>query len=129
MTGNQYSDLIAQYILRRFGERGVIVYREVSIGKSIIGKNRKMDILVLSQDKKDAFAIECKYQGSQGTVDEKIPYTLNDMASLQMTGCVVYCGDGFSAGVTHMLEASELAAYCEPKSPDLETSASSRLKT
>lgn len=117
MTGNQFSDLIAQYILHRFGDRGVIVYREISIGKSIIGKNRKIDILVLDSDKEDAFAIECKYQATQGTADEKIPYTLDDIAALQMAGCVAYGGEGFSAGVTHMLEASELAAFCVPESP------------
>jgi hypothetical protein len=124
VTGHEYSDLIASYILFRYGQRGAVVYREVSVGKSIIGKNRKLDILVLAGD--DAYAIECKYQGSQGTAEEKIPYTLDDIAALQMGGCIAYAGDGFSPGVIHMLEASELAAYCLPAREDLAPTRSTR---
>jgi hypothetical protein len=123
VTGNEYADLIASYLVASFGGRGLAVYREVSIGKSIIGKNRKLDILVLAEPR--AFAIECKYQESQGTADEKIPYTLADLAALQMAGCVTYAGAGFSPGVIHLLEASELAAYCLP-APDLTPSRTTR---
>lgn len=117
MTGHDYANRIAGYIAKNYGERGAAVYREVSIGKSIIGKNRKVDLLVLAAER--AFAIECKYQESQGTADEKIPYTLSDMAALPMGGCVAYAGGGFSPGVVHMLEGSELAAYCLPAAPEL----------
>ena len=64
-----------------------------------------------------AFAIECKFQDSQGTVDEKIPYALDDLQALPMAGCITYAGGGFSDGVLHMLEASPRAAFCLP-SPD-----------
>ena len=50
-----------------------------------------------------AFAIECKFQDSQGTVDEKIPYALDDLQALPMAGCIAYAGKGFSRGVLHML--------------------------
>ena len=112
MTGREYADLIARYILKNYGDRGVTVYREVDIGKSIIGKNRRIDIFVISHS--EAFAIECKYQDSQGTVDEKIPYALEDISAMHMGGCIVYAGSGFSTGVLHMLQASEVAAYCLP---------------
>ena len=79
MTGADYANLIAAYILENFGDRGVTVYREVNIGKSIIGKNRRIDVLVLCEQQNEAFAIECKYQETHGTVDEKIPYALEDM--------------------------------------------------
>ena len=119
MTGKEYSDLIAAYITVAFGSRGVQVYREISVGKSIIGKNRKVDLLVLDRGQNLAYAIECKYQESHGTVDEKIPYTLDDIRALQMPGCISYAGPGFSSGVVHMLEASELAAYCLPEPEEL----------
>ena len=44
MTGPQYANLIASYLSRRFGPRGLKVYREVQIGKSIIGKDRCVDV-------------------------------------------------------------------------------------
>lgn len=119
MKGNEYADLIAGYIVSNYESRGIKVYREVGIGKSIIGKNRRVDVLVICETTNSAFAIECKFQGTSGTVDEKLPYALSDMESLQMSGCICYAGDGFSAGVLHMLQASESAAYCLPNPTDL----------
>lgn len=114
MKGNEYSDWIAKYIVSNFGERNISVYREVSIGKSIIGKNRRVDVLVVDEKKNKAIAIECKYQMTTGTVDEKLPYTLNDAKAMQMDAYIAYGGSGFSKGVIHMLEASELACHAEP---------------
>lgn len=126
MTGKEYADLIASYILFNFGERGIQCFREVSVGKSIIGKNRRIDLLVLCESTNDAFAIECKYQGSQGTVEEKLPYSLADTKSMPMAGAVVYAGDGFSEGVLHMLRASEIAAYCLPNPQNLKSTPDTR---
>lgn len=114
MTGKDYSDLVADYASKRFGDRGLKAYREVRVGKSIIGKNRCIDVFCVCDE--EAFAIECKFQDSEGTVDEKIPYALDDLAALPMAGCIAYAGKGFSAGVLHMLEASTRAAYCLPTS-------------
>ena len=127
MTGKEYADRIASYLIENFGVRGLVAYREVSVGKSIIGKNRKLDILVVSTLSNDAFAIECKYQEVQGTTDEKIPYTLQDMKALPMAGAVAYAGEGFSIGVLHMLEASEIAAYCLPGEDLTRTNSTSEL--
>jgi hypothetical protein len=116
VTGGQYANLVASYISRRFGARGLKVYREIRIGKSIIGKDRCIDVFCIS-DAGKAFAIECKFQDSPGTVDEKIPYALEDLRALPMTGCIAYAGQGFSDGVLHMLRAAPNAAYCLP-APD-----------
>ncbi|MBK8171718.1 MAG: hypothetical protein IPK60_15405 [Sandaracinaceae bacterium] len=114
MTGSEYANLIAQYIVKNYGGRGLEAYREVSFGKTIIGKNRRIDVFVVRPGTPDALAIECKYQDSLGTVDEKIPYTLDDLESLRMPACVTYAGQGFSSGILHMLAASPIAAYCLP---------------
>ncbi len=114
MTGTEYANLVAAYISNRFSPRGLKVYREVRVGKTIIGKDRCIDIFCVSDDAQKAFAIECKFQDSAGTVDEKIPYALDDVRSLPMPGCVAYGGAGFSSGVLHMLAASPHAAYCMP---------------
>jgi hypothetical protein len=114
MTGAEYANLVATYISKRFGSRNVKVYREIKVGKTIIGKNRCIDIFCVCEENNRAFAIECKYQDSQGTVDEKIPYALDDLLALPMAGCIAYAGQGFSDGVRHMLAASRHAAYCLP---------------
>lgn len=112
MTGAAYANLVALYVSKRFGSRGLKVYREIPVGKSIIGKNRCIDLLCVREA--DAFAVECKYQDSPGTVDEKIPYALDDLAALPLPGCITYAGRGFSEGVLHMLRAAPRAAYCLP---------------
>src|SRR5215203_673565 len=126
MTGTEYANLVASYVSHRFGSRGLNVYREIRVGKTIIGKNRCIDIFCVAEDSNKAFAIECKFQDSQGTVDEKIPYALDDLRALPMAGGIAYAGKGFSAGVLHMLAASRLAAYCLPTTGQTETTSDTK---
>ena len=114
LSGKEYADLVAAYILKNFGARGLTVYREVSMGKTIIGKNRHVDILVLHEATSRVLAIECKYQDTLGTVDEKIPYAIQDMQAMGVPVCLVYAGGGFSSGILHMLAACPIAAQCLP---------------
>lgn len=122
MTGHEYKLLIARYISSVYGSRGIDLYDEVTVGTTIIGKPRRIDLLLLERNPAGgppgpnarSLAIECKYQDSAGTVDEKIPYALQDLASLRMPGAIVYAGSGFSEGVLHLLKASPLAAFCLP---------------
>jgi hypothetical protein len=125
MRGNDYRDLIASYVVRNFGD-DLAVYTEVSLGKTIIGKDRKVDIFIVRPTDQRAIAIECKFQDSQGTTDEKIPYALADLEALRTPGCLVYAGEGWSRGVLHSLEASPLAAYCLPLPPDRARTAETR---
>jgi hypothetical protein len=99
MTGAEYANLVASYLSKRFGARSLRVYREIRIGKTIIGKNRCIDIFCVADDSQRAFAIECKFQDVQGTVDEKIPYALDDLVALPIAGCIAYAGQGFSEGI------------------------------
>ena len=114
MKGHEYKQLIARYLFSSYGARGLDVYDEVSIGTSMLGKQRRLDLLVLSPATGLALALECKFQDSAGTVDEKIPYAIDDLSSLRMPAAVIYAGDGFSDGVLHLLRSSPLAAYCLP---------------
>ena len=119
MTGNGYRDLIASYIHTNYAQHGLEVYVEISLGKTIIGKDRFIDVFVVRPADRKAIAIECKYQDSQGTVDEKIPYALQDLEALWVPGLLVYAGTGWSKGVMHSLEASRFAAYCLPDATSL----------
>jgi PD-(D/E)XK nuclease superfamily domain len=116
MTGAEYANLIAAYVACRFGTRG----------KSIIGKNRCIDVFCVCDVTNKAFAIECKFQDSEGTVDEKIPYSLDDLEAMPMAGCIAYAGKGFSEGVLHMLRASTRAAYCLPAAEQVHPTAETK---
>jgi hypothetical protein len=126
VTGAAYANLVAWYLAKRFGARDLKVYREIRVGKSIIGKNRCIDVFCVREADSRAFAVECKYQDSLGTVDEKIPYALDDLDALPMPGCISYAGKGFSEGVLHMLRAAPRAAYCLPVSEQSESSDDTR---
>ncbi len=114
MTGNEYADLIAAYLTKNYRHRGLRVYREVSLGKTIIGKNRRVDILAVHDETQRALAVECKYQTVAGTADEKLPYAIQDLEALSIPATIAYAGEGFSQGVLHMLQGSPTAAYCMP---------------
>jgi hypothetical protein len=114
-----YRDLIATYVDKNFGVNGLVVYTEVCLGKTIIGKNRQIDVFVLRRADQRALAIECKYQQVAGTTDEKIPYALLDLEALWIPGCLVYAGEGWSNGVLHTLQGHRLASFCLPERPDL----------
>ena len=126
MTGNSYRDLIASYIHHNYASEGLVVYVEVSLGKTVIGKDRCIDVFVVRPTERKAIAIECKYQDSLGTVDEKIPYALQDLEALWVPGCLVYAGTGWSRGVLHSLEASRLACSCMPDAATLGRSRQTR---
>jgi len=125
VKGNEYRDLVASYVDSAFAQHGLAVYTEVALGKSIIGKDRQIDVFVVRATDQRALAIECKYQDVPGTADEKIPYALADLAALWLPGCLVYAGGGWSRGVLHTLEGSKLAAHCTP-STDLKPSRTTR---
>lgn len=114
MTGHEYRKKIASYLVSAYWDRGIQVFEEVNVGTSIIGKQRRVDLFILHAAERKALALECKYQDVSGTADEKIPYTLQDLAALRMPSALAYAGAGFSEGVLHLLQASELAAYCLP---------------
>ena len=114
MTGAEYRDLIASYLHKNFAGAGLVVYTEISLGKTIIGKDRYVDVFAVRQSDQRALAVECKYQDTRGTTDEKIPYALQDLEALRVAGCLVYAGSGWSPGVLHTLAASPLAAFCLP---------------
>lgn len=126
MTGNGYRDLIASYIHHNYAPEGLVVYVEISLGKTVIGKDRCIDVFVVRPSDRKVIAIECKYQDSLGTVDEKIPYALQDLEALWVPGVLVYAGSGWSKGVLHSLEASRLACSCLPDAATLARSKQTR---
>lgn len=114
VNGDQYRDRIAAYLHASFGAHGLTVYTEVSLGKTIIGKSRHIDVFLLRHADQRALGLECKRQNTSGTTDEKIPYALQDLESMWIPGALVYAGSGWSKGVLHTLEGSRLAVFCDP---------------
>tara|TARA_R110001583_G_scaffold10423_7_gene48255 strand:- start:2630 stop:3094 length:465 start_codon:yes stop_codon:yes gene_type:complete len=115
-NGSTYQQSVEGYLSRRFSARATI-NSEVTVGRSLHGKKRKVDILMVSTDKEKALAIECKFQDVAGTAEEKLHFAIKDLEAMPMPAVLSYAGRGFSHGVRAMLEASQTAAYCAPWVP------------
>jgi hypothetical protein len=65
-------------------------------GKSIYGIDRKCDFLVMNQEKfPDGLIIECKWQESSGSVDEKYPFMVFNIEKTGVPTIVLVDGDGY----------------------------------
>ncbi|MDR1475188.1 MAG: hypothetical protein LBI30_01545 [Holosporales bacterium] len=65
-------------------------------GESIYGSSRKCDFLIMNREKfPDGLIIECKWQESSGSVDEKYPFTLQNVEKIGVTTVVLIDGDGY----------------------------------
>jgi len=123
---HDYRDLIAAYIDVNYGPKGVVVYTEVSLGKTIIGKNRRIDVFVLRRSDQRALALETKYQEVQGTTDEKIPYALQDLEALWFPGCLASHTGGLASGRPLLADVSR--PHSKQRDPRARSRACRRLR-
>ena len=75
---------------------GLEVETQVVMGDRIWGPRRHVDVVLSKRDSERIIGIECKYQRVAGSVEEKIPLTVEDMEDWPIRGIVVLHGEGFS---------------------------------
>ena len=108
--------ILEEDVLKIAESLGLEVKRQVKVGRRIWGAERKID-LILRDTSKRRLGVECKYQGSTGTAEEKIPAVIKDIEAWPIDGLVVIHGEGFSANMKAFLLSTGKAVYLE----DLET--------
>ena len=104
-SGNELRDQIAD-IGRTLG---LDVEIEVGVGRRIWGAKRRIDVVLKHPDTRVSLGIECKYQSSRGSAEEKIPATLEDIRAWPIRGIVVYSGDGFTQNMQSYLMSTGMA--------------------
>ncbi len=57
--------------------------------------------------------VECKYQGTAGSAEEKIPATIHDIEYWPIPGIVVIDGPGFSENMKGFLMATGKAVWLD----------------
>ncbi|MHB1846481.1 MAG: PD-(D/E)XK nuclease superfamily protein [Deltaproteobacteria bacterium] len=92
---------------------GLEVREQVRVGKRIWGATRCIDIVLTHLGDRRRLGLECKFQGTSGTAEEKIPTTLQDIAAWPIPGLVVFDGEGFSGHMRSFLLASGRAVQLE----------------
>jgi len=74
-------------------------------GQSIYGTIRKCDFLVFNQDKfPDGLIIECKWQQSAGSVDEKYPFAVHNIIKIGVPTIILIDGDGYKKAAFEWLK-------------------------
>ncbi len=95
---------------------GLEASKEVYVGRRLWGAKRMIDVVLTHPATRQRLGVECKYQGTAGTAEEKIPATIEDIRSWPIQGIVVFAGSGFSPNMKAYLVSTGKAVEL----PDLE---------
>jgi hypothetical protein len=94
-NGDQLRDAVAE-----LGKSlGLKARKEVSVARRIWGAKRRIDVVLTHTETRKTLGIECKFQAQQGTAEEKVPTTIQDINAWPIPGLVVFAGDGFTANM------------------------------
>ncbi len=88
---------------------GLDFRRKLTVGKTVYGRDREVDVLFRDARNGNRLAVEAKYQRVAGTADEKLPYAVLNLQTLPLPGVIVYGGGGFHLGALHWLCANTRA--------------------
>ncbi len=82
-----------------------IYARQVEVGRDVYGKIRRCDFLLYSPKTwKDGLVIQCKWQASSGSVEEKYPFEVLNIQKDEYPTIIVLDGGGYSKGAEGWLK-------------------------
>lgn len=108
---------LATEVVRLGKGLGLQVRTQVRVARRLWGAVRKIDVVMTHVTTKKTLGIECKFQSSQGTAEEKIPSTIQDIGAWPIPGIVVFAGDGFSPNMRAFLYSTGKAVDLEDLGP------------
>ena len=95
---------------------GLVVESQVAVGRRIWGARRQIDVVLKHPETRISLGIECKYQGTTGSAEEKIPATIEDIQAWPIRGIVVFAGEGFSENIkAYLLSTGKAVELCDLK--------------
>lgn len=92
---------------------GLEVQCEVPVGRRIWGARRRIDVVLRDRASRLSLGLECKFQGTAGSAEEKIPATIEDIRSWPIRGLVVFSGAGFTDNMRGYLVSTGMAVELE----------------
>ena len=92
---------------------GLQVRTQVRVARRLWGAERRIDLVLRHPDTERSLGIECKFQGTGGSAEEKIPATIQDIAAWPIPGLVVFDGGGFSTNMRAYLHSTGKAVAYE----------------
>jgi hypothetical protein len=111
-NGNQLRDAVAAIGT----ELGLVADIEVKVGRRIWGAKRSIDVVLKDSSSRVSLGIECKFQATKGSAEEKIPPTIKNIEAWPIRGIVVYSGEGFSSNMqSYLLSTGMAVELCDVK--------------
>lgn len=81
-----------------------IFARQCQIGADIYGKNRRVDFILFHPSKWNEYlVVQCKWQASSGSVEEKYPFEVLSIGKNTCPTIIVLDGGGYTAGAEKWL--------------------------
>jgi hypothetical protein len=105
-TAVQSGDELVRAVAKLAASLGLQVRTQVRVGRRIWGAVRRIDVVLTYPETRRTLGVECKFQREQGTAEEKIPSTIQDIAAWPIRGLVVFDGEGFTPNMRSFLIAS-----------------------
>lgn len=93
------------------------VYTQVRVGRRLWGAERTIDVILTHPEQRKSLGIECKFQDTRGTAEEKIPATIEDISAWPIPGLVVFEGAGFTPNMRTYLISTGKAVEMEDLEP------------
>jgi hypothetical protein len=112
-TAVRNGEELVSEVLALAAELGLAARTQVRVARRIWGAVRRIDVVLTQQETRRTLGLECKFQGSQGTAEEKIPSTIQDIAAWPIPGIVVFSGEGFSPNMMAFLISTGKAVEFE----------------
>ena len=126
MTGKVFENFVKRFIENQGYEQheskdflnklpnleGKAYAMQVRIGKNIYNKDRKVDFILYHPEIwKDGLVIECKWQASPGSVEEKYPFLVCNIKLAKLPTIIVLDGGGCSEGARNWLQSQTKIGY------------------
>jgi hypothetical protein len=112
-TAVRSGDLLVKQVARMAFALGLEAREQFKLGRRIWGAERRIDVVITNPIDRRRLGVECKYQGTTGTAEEKIPAIIQDLAAWPIPGLVVFDGEGFTTHMRNFLIASGKAVALE----------------
>ncbi len=100
-------DELKQHVVELARVLGLRAQTEVKAARRLWGQRRFIDVVLVDERTNKRLGIECKYQATPGTAEEKIPALVQDIQYWPIPGIVVIDGEGFSSHMKGYLMSTE----------------------
>jgi hypothetical protein len=96
-------DELAKQVCELGRKLGLETREQYKVARRIWGSVRNIDVVLRKPDTGKTLGVECKFQEVGGTVEEKVPTTIQDIEAWPIDGIVVFSGEGFTENMKSYL--------------------------